>query len=217
MVVWSRISWRREHRPGNSGDMNTVGLRKVKRPAGVWSVWCAYELGEDEHGRWLYTPRGSRFRGVDETGRVGELEVGQGNRDAGCTVVHLVAPNAWWIAVWYDRAGYVPGRGNPLPYIAIDVCTPPVFTAGEWVYEDLELDPHRSEDGRVWIDDEDEFAHACETGLISDAERIAARSAADELQHLLLATAEPFATAGWDWLSYGRGLDLTPLPAVAEL
>jgi hypothetical protein len=93
--------------------VNTVGLRKVKRLAGA-GVWRAYELGEDEHGLWLYTPKGSRYRGVDEAGRVVELEVGQGNRDAGCSVVGLIAPNAWWIAVWYDHQGYVPGRGRPV-------------------------------------------------------------------------------------------------------
>jgi hypothetical protein len=196
--------------------MNTVGLRKIKRPAGTGSVWRAYELGVDEHGLWLYTPKGSRYRGLDDAGRVAECEVAQGNRDAGSPIVHLIAPAAWWIAVWYDRDGNVPGRGDPLPYITIDVCTPPVLTAGEWVYEDLELDPHRDEDGRVWIDDEDEFAHACDTGLISPAERIAARSAADELRGLLVETAEPFGTAGWDWLSYARDLGLRPLPAVAQ-
>jgi hypothetical protein len=195
--------------------MNTVGLRKVKRPAGA-GVWRAYVLGKDEHGLWLFTPKGSRYRGVNQAGRVAELEVGQGNRDAGCSVVGLVAPNAWWAAVWCDREGCVPGRGDPLPYIAIDVCTPPVLMAGEWVFEDLELDLQRSEDGRVWIDDEDEFAYACEAGLISDVERIAARSAADELHQLLAVSAEPFGTAGWDWLDYARGLGLTPLPAVVE-
>jgi hypothetical protein len=37
-------------------------IRKLKRPDGS-AVWPAYHLGEDRFGTWLFTPKGSLYRG----------------------------------------------------------------------------------------------------------------------------------------------------------
>ena len=159
-------------------------------------------LGKDRHGVWLYTPVGSLFRGSDgET--TGECEVGQGNRDGGLPVVSLVPVDGWWFATWYGN--------NADPWISVDVCTPATLVDGEWTYVDLELDPHRSQDGRVWIDDEDEFLDACNAGTIAPDEQVAARAAADEIERRLRALEEPFANAGWQWLRQGMAMQLLPL------
>jgi predicted RNA-binding protein associated with RNAse of E/G family len=123
----------------------------------------------------------------------------------------LIPHAAWWIACWYGRDGYVPGRGNPLPWISVDICTPPTLIDGEWTYIDLELDPHCNEDGLVWIDDEDEFAEACQSGLIPPDEQLAARDAANEVERLLRAREEPFGSAGWDKLREALSVELPPL------
>lgn len=163
-------------------------------------------LGEDAHGVWLYTPAGSLFRGSDGT-TIGECEVGQGDRDTGLPVVSLVPAEGWWFAIWYGDSDN--------PWIAVDVCTPAVLIDGEWTHVDLELDPHRSCDGRVWIDDEDEFADACRAGTISPDEQTAARAAADEIEQRLRRLDEPFGTTGWQWLRRGIALPLPPLTKLA--
>jgi len=37
-------------------------IRKLKRPDGS-AVWPAYHMGEDRFGTWLFTPKGSLYRG----------------------------------------------------------------------------------------------------------------------------------------------------------
>jgi hypothetical protein len=189
--------------------MQTVGIRKLKRPRG-YGRWQAYVLAEDAHGLWLYSPAGSRYRGSDGH-TTAECEVGQGNRDAGLRVVSLIPCGGWWIATW---TGNDPEPGRPHvtdPWISVDICTPPSVIVGEWTYVDLELDPHRSQAGRVWIDDEDEFEAACRAGLISREEQTQARLGASETAGLLRASKEPFGGAGWDRLHAGIEMRLPPL------
>ncbi len=185
--------------------LESVGLRKVKRPPGWCGRWRAYVLGEDPYGVWLYTPAGSLFRGSDgET--TGECEVGQGSRDAGLPVLSLVPTDGWWVGTWYANSAD--------PWITVDICTPPTLIDGEWTYIDLELDPHRTRDGRVGIADEDEFLDACKAGTISGGEQVAARAAATEMEGLLRDRGEPFGSVGWRWLRQATAL---PLPPLTEL
>lgn len=187
--------------------MDSVGIRKVKRRVTrrrrPWcGRWQAYVLGEDWHGRWLYTPAGSLFRGSDgET--TGECEVGQGNREGGLPVVSLVPPVGWWFATWHGA--------SVDPWMAVDICTPATLVDGEYRYVDLELDPHRTADGQVWIDDECEFAAACRAGIIPPDEEAAARTAADEIERRLRLHDEPFGDVGWRWLARGMATQLPPL------
>jgi hypothetical protein len=183
-------------------DLESVGIRKVKRAQGWCGRWRAYVLGEDRFGVWLYTPVGSLFRGGDGA-TMGECEVGQGDRDAGLPVVSLVPVDGWWFATWHGHCTD--------PWIAADICTPATFVDGEWTYIDLELDPHRTEDGRVWIADVDEFLAACDTGSISGDEQVAARAAASEIEQRLRVLSEPFRTAGWEWLRRAMAMTLAPL------
>jgi hypothetical protein len=193
--------------------VDVVGIKKVKRPIGS-GRWRAYAVGEDAHGRWFYTPPGSAYLGWDGL-RTVEWEVGRGNRDTCPPVLQLIPNAGWWTACWYGRDGYVPGQaGDPLPSIAVDVCTPPVFVEGEWTYTDLELDPLKNEEGVVWIDDEDEFAAACDARLIPPDEQREARRTADEIVSVLQTSEEPFGKAGWDHLDRAIGVGLAPLRSV---
>jgi predicted RNA-binding protein associated with RNAse of E/G family len=137
---------------------------------------------------------------------VTECEVGQGTREAGRPVMHLIPKAAWWIAMWCDDGS--------LSLINVDICTPATLVHGEWTYTDLELDPHTFPDGRVEIDDEDEFLAACDSGLISPAEAIEARNAAQDIERYLRDGIEPFGRVGWQRLHEAMNLALAPLTAL---
>jgi len=183
--------------------MQTTVIRKVKRGKGL-GRWPAYILAEDTHGLWLYCPAGTIYRGQNTLGEIiWQGEVGQGNRDEGLAVVHLIPHSAWWIASWVAEGA------NSV--IAVDICTPPTLIDGEWRYDDLDLDPHAFGDGRVEIHDQDEFAEACAAGVTSSGEALSARIAADEVARCLLHKIEPFGRVGWDKLDKALRLALPPL------
>jgi hypothetical protein len=168
-------------------EMNFVQKQKRGQGSGQWP---AYVLGEDAHGVWLFCPAGTPYRGWNIHGQfVWSGEVGQGDRDAGMAVVHLVPRAGWWIASWWDDAA---GRR-----ISIDICTPPALADDVWHYDDLELDVQAFQDGVVVIDDEAGLVAACEAGEMTAEEARAARAAADALAKLLQQRAEPFGVLGW--------------------
>jgi protein associated with RNAse G/E len=176
-------------------------IRKVKRPDGV-GRWPAYVVSEDSFGVWLYSPKGTIYRG--RTGSIiTECEVGQGHRAAGRPVLHLIPRAAWWMAAWcFD---------GDEPVIGADICTPPSLIEGEWRYVDLELDPHVFGDGRVEVLDEDEFRAACDAGVIVPTEAVEARKAAQELARHLRDRVEPFGAIGWGRFHDALALTLPPI------
>jgi hypothetical protein len=178
-------------------------IQKHKRNQG-FGQWRAYVMGEDGYGFWLFTPRGSLFRAWDTAGKkIWEGEVGQGNREAGVATIQLITHDAWWIASW--RAD------DSNPKISVDICTPPTLTNGQWVYTDLELDPIAHQNGGVEIEDEDEFTLACDAGIITPAEALAARTAADSVAAMLRRKEEPFGHIGWTKIEEALSLSLLPL------
>lgn len=176
-----------------------VIIRKVKRPEAMIR-WPAYVVGKDDHGLWLFSPKGTICRGQSRSGR-SEVEVGQGNREAGLPVMHLMPDSGWWTASWCRV---------PKSRISVDVCTPPRLIDGEWTYIDLELDPW-AYDGNVEIDDEDEFDDACEAGLILPDEALEARAAATEVVGAMRSNSEPFGTLGWSKLDEAIHRALPPI------
>ena len=75
----------------------------------------------------------------------------------------------------------------------------------------LELDPLAFPDGRVEIEDEDEFVAACDVGLISHDEAIKARAASTEVERCLRHRTEPFGRVGWDKLDEALSFSLPPI------
>jgi predicted RNA-binding protein associated with RNAse of E/G family len=123
--------------------------------------------------------------------------------------MHLIPRTGWWIAAWCSE--------DAESKISVDICTPPAMIDGEWTYIDLELDLLAFGNGHVEIDDEDEFAAACETGLIPRSEAIAARTAAREIERCLRERIEPFGRAGWDRLNEALGMALPPLTELRDV
>lgn len=184
------------------GAPEVTYIQKLKRPDGS-GLWPAYHTGTDQYGTWLFTPRGSRYRG-ESGGAVGYCNVGS-PVGPGIAVMHLVPVTGWWIATFWDQDG---GRWS----VTVDVCTPARLAAGTWTYTDLELDIHvEARTGEVLVVDEDEFADACEQGHITADEALAARLATDQVVQLIKDEHEPFAGAGDRMLTRALALALPPV------
>lgn len=181
-------------------------IRKLKQPKG-FARWPAYEFERDVFGLWLFTPQGSLFR-AEVDGVVTECEVGQGTRPAGLAVLHLIPLSGWWMAQWTAEGEQA--------FISVEVCTPPALVGDEWQFVDLELDPYRGPDGRVAVEDEDEFVAACEAGLISPEAAAAARATAAGLASWLSDDVEPFGLVGWQKLRAAVALGLAPLTRLPD-
>lgn len=199
--------------------METTLIRKVKRPSGATGLWAAYVLDEDEHGLWLFSPKGSTFR-AEQNGRVlGVCEVGQGARAAGVAVMQLVPRHAWWIAHVYGEhepelftwpSSATPGKPGRRA-VAIDICQPPTHLEGAWTYVDLELDLLADAAGAVFVDDEDEFKDRCDAGVISASDETSARAATSEMEARLRACDEPFNQLSWERFDSALAMNLPPL------
>ena len=145
------------------------------RHEGVW-------LGEDEFGVWL----GCRIGNVAQRGDEPPRQI-SGNQ------VHLIPRNDWWVLTYAPH--------HPKATHWIDISTPATFEDDRATMVDLDLDVARTPDGRVVIDDEDEFAeHQVSLGyppdLIENAER-----ATQEMYEALIEMREPFDAVVRSWLS----------------
>ncbi|WP_328808905.1 DUF402 domain-containing protein [Nonomuraea montanisoli] len=102
-------------------------------------------LGEDEHGVWVAAPPGTVARKGDGPPVTWET-----------AIVMLFPRDAWWTASFHAR----PHRTD----VYVDVTTVPEWRDGdvaelaEVTMVDLDLDVIRMRDGRLFLDDEDEFA-----------------------------------------------------------
>lgn len=126
-----------ECRPGTR-----VACRITKWGGGRHWEYAGTWLGRDEHGVWLGFPAGTVFR------RPGAEYVAPFDQ------VGLVPHDRYWLATFHAAPSPVA--------VYVDVATParwrgsvrrPVLGA-----VDLDLDVIRGSGGRVWVDDEDEFA-----------------------------------------------------------
>lgn len=96
-------------------------------------------LGDDQHGVWVAVPGGTI------------AYKGEGPGVAWDTHAIMLFPrDAWWAASFNSP----PNRSE----IYVDVTTVPEWRDGEVTMLDLDLDVIRMRDGRLILDDEDEFA-----------------------------------------------------------
>jgi hypothetical protein len=159
-----------------SGDAVRVRMTKWgDRPH--WEFDAVY-LGDDDHGTWLGFPRGTRMTRpgavyVSPTDQLGLVpRVGARELDRG------------WLATFH-------GPGGPLS-VYVDVTAPPAWAGSTVTAVDLDLDVVRELDGRVWVDDEDEFAlHQVELEYPPDVVA-AARASCDRLVALIGAGRPPY-------------------------
>ena len=115
-------------------------------------------LGEDDHGTWLGLPAGTR---VARPGA--ELDTGENQV--------VLVPDAAFVATFYSPGGDAPCE------LYVDICTRPAVEGRSVAAVDLDLDVIRGWTGRIWVDDEDEFAeHRVRLGYPAEVVELALTS-----------------------------------------
>jgi len=150
-----------------------------------WEFDATY-LGSDEHGDWLGIPAGTTMTrpGVDYVAPTAQVGLVPG---AGTDV------ERGWLATFHDVGGPV--------RLYVDMTTPPTWDGAIVRAVDLDLDVVQDPDGRVWVDDEDEFArHRTELGYPDDVVDLAAASR-DRVRGLIVAGSAPFDGAARRWFA----------------
>ncbi|QBR92226.1 DUF402 domain-containing protein [Nocardioides euryhalodurans] len=119
-----------------------VRCEMTKWPDRPHWVFAGRYLGADEHGDWIGFPAGSRFTrpGADYVAPYDQVGL----------VPHDGLPERGWIAAFHDPRGSV--------RVYVDIATPPAWDGATVRSVDLDLDVVQGLTGRVWVDDEDEFA-----------------------------------------------------------
>ena len=137
----------------------------------------AVRLGDDEHGRWLGVEVGTRLSrpGADfRTEQAFVVLVPTGDRFA----ASFYAPDDDAPETWVDTY--------------VDVTTPPVWEGSTVRLVDLDLDVVKGRSGRVWVDDEDEFAdHRVRFGYPDEVVRTAV-SSCDRIRRAVESGAPPY-------------------------
>lgn len=145
-----------------------------------------HELGDDEHGTWLWGPAG-------RTIHKGTGESFVTEQDA----LILVPPGAWWQPAWWI--------GHAELDLYVNINTPAERDGDSIVTVDLDLDVVRWVDGRVEVIDRDEFeAHQTRYGYPPGIVA-AAEAATAEAYDLVAGRRPPFdGEAARRWVARAR-------------
>jgi uncharacterized protein len=160
--------------PSPGADVRCVMGKWGGRPH--WE-FDAVLLGSDEHGDWLGIEAGTlMFRPgaeyVAPVPQVGLAPAPGPDEDRG------------WLATFHARGGQV--------QVYVDMTTPPVWEGSTLTAVDLDLDVVRGNSGRVWVDDEDEFAeHRVQLGYPDEVARLA-MSSCNRVRAAMLAGSAPY-------------------------
>ena len=143
-------------------------------------------LGSDVHGDWIGIPRGTFMSrpGAEYVAPVDQVGL-----------VPAPGPDEkrGWLATFHAVGGPV--------QVYVDMTTPPVWDGPVLRAVDLDLDVVRGRTGRVWIDDEDEFAeHRVRFGYPEDVSRLAMTSC-DRVQAALVGERAPYDGSATAWLT----------------
>jgi hypothetical protein len=138
-------------------------------------------LGDDEHGAWLWGPKGRVIHRGDGTRFHSEQDM-----------VMLIDLDAWWAPCWWF--------GHAEVELYVNINTPAVWEDHRVVAVDLDLDVIRFHDGRVEIVDRDEFDEHRERFGYPDDVVAATEAAAARALELVAGSEPPFdgrAAAAW--------------------
>jgi hypothetical protein len=153
-----------------------------------WELDATF-LGGDRHGDWIGVPSGTL------NARPGARFVSE--VDA-VTLVPRDADLGWCLPTFH--------RPGIWCSVYVDITTPAAWEGGVLRAVDLDLDVIRGDTGRVWVDDEDEFAdHRLRYDYPDDAVRAALATSERVLGHITAGRA-PFDDAAEEWLARVEGL-----------
>ena len=158
-----------------------------------WEFDATY-LGSDEHGDWLGIARSTVMTRPGMTYVAPTAQVG---------LVPAPGPDVerGWLATFHDVGGPV--------QVYVDITTPPVWDGAVLRAVDLDLDVVRGNTGRVWVDDEDEFAdHRVRDGY--PPEVVSAAAASCDRVHAAVADGRaPYDGVAAGWLDRLREMGVT--------
>lgn len=153
-----------------------------------WEFDATY-LGSDEHGDWLGIPRSTVMTRPGATYVAPTAQAG------------LVPPpgpdgGRGWLATFHDEGGPV--------RVYVDITTPPRWQGSVLHAVDLDLDVICGPTGRVWVDDEDEFAdHRVRFGY-PEAVVAAALASCAQVEAAVAAGRAPYDGAAAAWIARAR-------------
>ena len=167
-----------------SGDPIRVAMTKWgDRPH--WEFDATF-LGCDAHGDWLGIAAGTAMS------RPGASYVAPTNQ-VGLVPPAGPDPARGWLATFHDVGGPV--------RVYVDITTAPVWDGAVLRAVDLDLDVVCGPTGRVWVDDEDEFAH--HRALYDYPEDVArgALASCDRVQAAVVGGLAPYDGSAATWLA----------------
>jgi hypothetical protein len=154
-----------------------------------WELDAVY-LGSDEHGDWVGAPAGT-------------LNARPGARFVSEVDAVTLVPRTDGVGAWCLATFQAPGIWCS---IYVDITTPAVWDGNLLRAVDLDLDVIRGDTGRVWVDDEDEFAdHRVSLGYSDDVVR-AALASSDRVYADVVAERAPYDGSAAVWLTRTGGI-----------
>ncbi|MBL7259800.1 DUF402 domain-containing protein [Paractinoplanes lichenicola] len=160
--------------------MGISRLWKIKRPGGIYR-FDFRTVAEEAEGAWLWAPVGTPWAAPHDEGA------------SAVPVVVWLAEGRPWAAWWVGE----PGDRR----LEIDVCLPPEVVEDGWRYVDLELDPVlHVDEGRVEIEDWDEYEESLLRGWMTAGDAGLARATAEKCAATLRERREPWLERGWQLL-----------------
>ncbi len=164
----------------------TVHVQTRKWPEDPHWEYDATHLGADGFGDWVGVPKGRWL-----------ARPGAGFH-AHCDQVVCLPHDDWWLGTFYGDDAERPVDTY------VDIATP-VTWAGELVHAvDLDLDVVQGVTGRIWVDDEDEFAeHRVSLGYPVDVVE-GALAACARVHAAMVDHDPPFDGTARDWLARFR-------------
>lgn len=172
--------------PSTSGVPGRARIASRKWDGGPHRDNEADDLGEDEHGRWLWMPDRTP---VDGPAGIWFARAGLRRFPPG---------RQWWSAF------FVPASPDRPRQLYVDITTPAEITAHRIEFVDLDLDVQILGDGPPVVLDRDEFdAHRAEwcypEPVVAAAERTV-----NEIMTVMSGPAEPFGSVWQNWLRVAR-------------
>ena len=177
--------------------MTAVLVEWFKWPATPYRTTPMSRLGRDDQGTWLFAPKGAAG-----------AYASHGTMPLASNFLTLIpVPEKWWVCTWMW------GDPDTTIDIYVDIVVPPAWQSSACLQiVDLDLDVIRRLDGRVSIEDEDEFAHHSTSLQYPSSVISSARGAANDVLCSIDGQAEPFSAPPSRWLDVAKSVKGRRLP-----